>query len=219
MKKLVIGIDVSKEKLDLCLQSGGRVVSEWTLSNSIAAIRSSLKEVLKRHGAMASELLICAEYTGQYTYPLCCACAELSVDLWLENPAQLNHFSGIQRGKNDRLDARRIVAYAVRFQDRARLFSLSAKNIATLKQLVSERDMYMCDKSKYGGLLTDQQRFMDEQDYAEKSDRIKPFLKTLEAVIAEIDAKIQALIDNDAELKRQHELLLSSARISQETGC
>jgi hypothetical protein len=38
-------------------------------------------------------MLLCAEYTGQYTWPLSCACEEMQVDLWLENPAQIRHGS------------------------------------------------------------------------------------------------------------------------------
>jgi transposase len=174
--------------------------------------------VLKRQGTDVSELLICAEYTGQYTYPLCCACEELQVALWLENPAQIKHSSGVQRGKNDRLDARKIAAYALRFQANVRLFSLPEKHMVTLKQLVSERDLYMSDKSKYRGQLTDQKRFMDKADYAEKSGRMGRLLKELDAAIAEIETKIRALINGDATLKRQHELLLSVDGIGERTA-
>ena len=73
MKRLIIGIDVSKEKLDLCLQIAGKTASEWSVSNSIAEICKILKAVLREQGVEAGELLICAEYTGQYTFPLCCA--------------------------------------------------------------------------------------------------------------------------------------------------
>jgi transposase len=218
MKKLIIGIDVSKEKLDLCLQSGGTVVSEWRLSNTTTAIRSSLKEVLCRHGVDVAELLICAEYTGQYTYPLCCACRALHVDLWLENPAQIKFCSGVQRGKDDKVDARRIAAYALRFQDNIRLFSLPGEQMGTLKQLISERDLYMCDKGKYQGQLTDQKRFMGAADYAGKAIRMKHLIKNLEAAIAEIEARIQELIDSNADLKRQHELLLSIDGIGERTA-
>jgi transposase len=57
----------------------------------------------------------------------------------MENPAQIRHCSGVQRGKNDRTDARKIAAYALRFQDKARLFCLPEKNPASLKQLLGER--------------------------------------------------------------------------------
>ncbi|OAV73195.1 Transposase [Bacteroidales bacterium Barb6] len=101
-----------------------------------------------------SEILVCAEYTGQYIWPLCYACKDLSIDLRLENPAQIKHNSGVQRGKNDRSDARRIAAYAFRFQDKARLYNLPQENITSLQQLTSERDMYVTDKSRYQGQLT-----------------------------------------------------------------
>lgn len=177
-----------------------------------------LKEILNRYGSEASSLLICAEYTGQYTYPLCCACEELQIALWLENPAQIKYSSGVHRGKSDRVDARRIAAYAMRFQDRARLFSLPEKNMATLKQLVGERDMYMCDKSKYQGQLTDQKRFMNKADYAGKASRMKRLIKDLEEALCEIDQKIKRLIESDPELRRQHELLLSVDGVGERTA-
>jgi transposase len=170
VKKIVIGIDVSKEKLDFCLQLGEKVVEDTVAENTTRAIISFLKGVLRSRHLEVADLLLCAEYTGQYTWPLGCACTELGVDLWLENPAQIKHSSGVHRGKNDRLDARRIAAYAVRFQDKMRLYTLPERRIASLKQLVSERDMYIVDKGKYQGQLTDQKRFMSKEDYASKKD-------------------------------------------------
>ncbi|OAV67826.1 hypothetical protein Barb6XT_01294 [Bacteroidales bacterium Barb6XT] len=73
-----------------------------------------------------SDVLVCAEYTSQYIWPLCCVCKDLGIDLRLENPAQIKHSSGVQRGENDRSDARRIAAYAFRFQDKARLYKSAA---------------------------------------------------------------------------------------------
>jgi transposase len=218
MKNLVIGIDVSKEKLDLCLHSDGKLVSEWVVGNSTSAIRSSLQGVLKRYGSEASDVLICAEYTGQYGYPLCCACEELDIDLWMENAVQIKHSSGLKRGKNDKLDARKIAAYAVRFQDKARLFSLPEKNLATLKQLVGERDLYMSDRSKYQGQLTDQKRFMSENDYQDKAKRMDSVLKELDSAIDAIEAKIRDLIDSDRMLKSQHALLLSVEGVGERTA-
>ncbi|MDR1116576.1 MAG: transposase, partial [Tannerella sp.] len=209
MKKLVIGIDMSKEKLDLRLHPEGKPVLEWEVKSSTPAIRSSLRDVLKRYGQEAAEVLICAEYTGQYGYPLGCACEELRIDLWMENATQIKHSSGLNRGKNDKLDARKTAAYAIRFQDKVRLFSLPEKHLATLKQLVGERDMYMCDNGKYQGQLTDQKWFMNPNDYQDKARRMDRVLKELEVAIGEIEVKIQELIDSDKVLKRQHELLLS----------
>ncbi|KAA6316938.1 hypothetical protein EZS27_032829 [termite gut metagenome] len=44
--------------------------------------------------------------------------------------------------------------------------------MSTLKQLIGELDMYVCDRGKYQGQLTDQKRFMDKEDYKRKSGRL-----------------------------------------------
>ena len=218
MKKTVIGIDVSKEKLDFCLRNEEKILRETIAPNTISAISSSLKGLLKDQGLTVSDLLLCAEYTGQYTYPLCCVCEELGMDLWLESPAQIKYCSGVQRGKNDKLDARKIANYVLRYQDKACLFTLPEKTIATLKQLISERGMYLSDKGKYSGQLNDQKRFMNVEDYAKKSKRLKRQIKELTASIAEIEQEIEYLIKNDDMLSRQHELLLSVDGIGEQTA-
>jgi len=216
MKKTVIGIDVSKEKLDFCLRNEKNVLREIIVKNTISAIKASLKRLLKEYEL--TDLLLCAEYTGQYIYPLCCACEELSIDLWMENPEQIKLHSGVQRGKNDKLDARKIADYALRYQDKVKLFSLPEKTIATLKQLLCERSMYLSDKGKYNGQLTDQKRFMSKEDYTKKSKRLKRQIKELDASIAEIEQEIERLIKSDKMLSRQQELLLSVDGVGEQTA-
>ena len=216
MKKFIIGTDVSKEKLDICLTCDGKIINETLVPNHPKAIIGCLGDFLKENSV--ADFLICAEYTGQYIYPLCCACTELGIDLWLENPAQIKYRSGIHRGKNDKLDARKIAEYAVLFLHKARLFSLPDKIITTLKQLMSERDMYVCDKAKYKGQLTDQKDFMDKDDYRKKSIRLQKLITNLENAIEQIEVQIQSLIDNDQTLSRQHELLCSVDCIGHKTA-
>jgi len=218
MKKLLIGIDVSKEKLDLCVKKKGEIKNETIVKNTSPLIKAYLMKVLKENDLTVTDLLICAEYTGQYTYPLCCACAELTIDLWLENPAQIKYRSGVQREKNDKIDARKIADYAERFQDKAKIFSMPEKSINMLKQLISERDMYIIDRGKYKGQLTDQKRFMDKDDYKKKSKRLKGLIKELTRTIEQIEKDIQAIIDNDKTLSNQQKLLLSIDGVGEQTA-
>jgi len=218
MKKLLIGIDVSKEKLDLCVKKKGEIKNETIVKNTSPLIKAYLMKVLKENDLTVTDLLICAEYTGQYTYPLCCACTELTVDLWLENPAQIKYRSGVQREKNDKIDARKIADYAERFQDKAKMFSMLEKSISMLKQLISERDMYIIDRGKYKGQLTDQKRFMDKDDYKKKSKRLMGLIKELTKTIEQIEKDIQAIIDNDKTLSNQQKLLLSVDGVGEQTA-
>jgi transposase len=218
MKKIVIGIDVSKEKMDFCVKSAAGIMKEMVVENTPDSIKSSLKKVLKELKVEASGLLLCAEHTGSYGYPLSCVCADMKVALWLENPTQIRCSSGLQRGKNDRLDARKIAEYALRFQDRASLFSLPEKRMASLKSLVSERDMYVSDRAKYQGQITDEKRFMNREDYAAKYKRLQRQIKELDASIAEIERMMEKLIEGDEMLRRQRELLLSVDGVGEKTA-
>jgi len=69
--------------------------------------------------------------------------------------------------------------------------------------------MYMSDRGKYRGQLTDQERFMSKEDYRKKSQRLKRQISELDTSITEIEQEIKQLIDEDETLKRQHELLTS----------
>lgn len=79
------------------------------------------------------QFLICAEHTGQYTFPLAYACKSVKHRLWLENPSQIKYSSGMQRGKNDKMDAERITIYSARFGDKVRYYDHPTEQIERLK--------------------------------------------------------------------------------------
>jgi transposase len=194
MQKIIIGIDMSKASLDLCVRNGEIVLQELKLSNAISELKKFFKKFLKDYNQ--DELLICCEFTSHYTYPLCFVCEDFGIDLWLESPYQIKHSSGLVRGKNDKVDARRIADYAIRFQDKSRLYSLPDKNLASLKALVSERDLCISHKIAIQGQLTDQRR-------------LKRHIKELEASILAVDEQTAKLISDNETLSNQHKLLCS----------
>lgn len=83
----------------------GKVLHEEVTTNHQSAIMSLLHHLAEDYGIDSNQMLVCAEHTGQYTFPLACACKALECRLWLENPAEIKYSSGVQRGKNDKVDA------------------------------------------------------------------------------------------------------------------
>lgn len=137
-----IGIDVSKKKLDFCILSQGKFLVEEVVPNHQAAITRFITDFQKEYNVSCDEFLICAEHTGQYTYLLACACDVIGCNLWLETPNQIKFSSGMQRGKNDKIDARRIATYASRFADRQMRHKMPTIEIEKLDQLAKERELY-----------------------------------------------------------------------------
>ena len=209
MNKIYVGIDISKEKCNLCYRHGLEIVREEECLNEIKALKKAIKAALKAVEAMEEEVLICAEYTGRYIYPLTVACQELDLFLWLDDPTRIKNSMGLTRGKNDAIDAARIAEYAFRYSDKAVRYSIPDAALVSMKNLLSDREFLLIDKKRYQAQLSDQKRYMSPGDYKHKSSRWKKVIRSIEEQIESIDSEIDALIADDPVLARQKELLVS----------
>jgi len=209
MKKIYVGIDISKEKCNLCYRSGLDIVREEECSNEVKVLKKAFKSALKALDAAMDEVLICAEYTGRYIYPLTIACQELDLFLWLDDPTRIKNSMGLTRGKNDAIDATRIAEYAFRYSDKAVRYASQDATLVSMKNLLSDREFLLTDKKRYQAQLSDQKRYMAPGDFKQKNSRWKKVIKSINEQIAAIDAEIEALIAADPVLTRQKELLVS----------
>lgn len=207
MKNYQMGIDISKEKLNICLRKGTHTVREEEIKNTVAAIKKCVKRIEKESGVTNDDLLVCAEFTGRYIYPLVCACDEMGLFLWMEDPTRIKNSFGVTRGKDDRVDARRIAEYAFRFSDKAVAYKMPDKTLVSLKNLLTDRDTLANDRKKYETQLRDQKGYMDAEDYRRKKRSWSAVVKTLDKQIALIDDEIQRLVESDEKIKHQTELL------------
>lgn len=89
MIKIFIGIDISKEKLNFCFRTASEIVCEEEIENTSTAIKRLLRRDLRALETAFEYVLVCAEYTGRYIYPLTCACQDLGLFLWMEDPTRI----------------------------------------------------------------------------------------------------------------------------------
>ncbi|MCA4809280.1 transposase [Empedobacter stercoris] len=105
MKKIVIGIDVSKLILDICIQENG--VNRFdTIANTEKAIKSFLKQFVKRQN-----ILIGMENTGRFNTLLYNVLIQHSFAVYVINTLHLKKSMGLVRGKNDKIDSERIAVF------------------------------------------------------------------------------------------------------------
>ena len=88
MRKIIVGIDISKEKLNVCLLEEMNIVHEDEIENTEASLRKWFCRMRKSLKCRMEEVLICAEFTGRYIYPLAVACHEEEAFLWMEDPSR-----------------------------------------------------------------------------------------------------------------------------------
>ena len=209
MKKIHVGIDISKEKCNLCYRSGLEIVREEECSNEVKALKKAFKAAFKALGVSMEDILVCAEYTGRYIYPLTVACQELDIFLWMDDPTRIKNSMGLTRGKNDAIDAARIAEYAYRYNDKAVRYAIPDAALVSMKSLLADREFLLIDRKRYQAQLTDQKKYMSPGDFKHKDSRWKRVIKSIDEQIASIDAEIDALIAADPVLARQKELLVS----------
>ncbi len=85
------------------------------------------------------QAIIVIENTGIYHRLLWQYFSDIQVDLCIENAAQVKWSLGIARGKNDKVDSRRLALYAVRHVDRLKASPRLHNNIMALKDLLTLR--------------------------------------------------------------------------------
>lgn|SRR5574344_46412 len=85
-----LGIDVSKKNLDCCLLNNGNVVKQDIITNHPKSIEKYLSGICADYSIEASSLIVCAEYTGMYIYPLTVACSLSNISFGLKIRHKLN---------------------------------------------------------------------------------------------------------------------------------
>lgn len=128
------------------------------------------------------------------------SCKILGLDLWIEDPTQIKYSFGVQRGKNDKVDASRSLEYAFRYQDKDKMFALNDDDLNSLKLLLSERDLLLVDKIQYSAQLSDQENYMSGKDFKDKSKRIKQMVVEFNRLLNEIDLKIESIFEHNKNL-------------------
>ena len=118
--KLLVGIDVSSEKLDTCfLDSEDQILLEESLSNTISGASKIKEYILQFNDSnLYNRIIIGMEATSVYSFHPSTFLAEdrelkaLNVEVVVMNPKAIHRFKGIfDEDKTDRIDAYRIADF------------------------------------------------------------------------------------------------------------
>ncbi|MBO5615305.1 MAG: IS110 family transposase [Prevotella sp.] len=216
MKNLFIGIDFSKEKVDVAIifaeglaETSVRVFNE--IKNSVSGYKQLVKWVDKNaNGIDPSMWLFCGENTGDYSKPLCNHLYGKGYDMWLENAKCIKDTSGIRRLKSDRADATMIAEYAMRNHDKAVLYEPLSESLAQLREYYLYRQMVVRHRCSFE-VRRGEKRLMMEKSAAKTviAQSGKLIVSELNKEIAKIDKKIASLIESSDELYEVYQIVTS----------
>ena len=216
MKKIFIGIDFSKEKFDATVIKAVGVEEcaermHEVFDNKVSGFHRLLRWVKSVADEQDTGLwLFCGENTGGYSKALCNYLYGSGYDMWLENALSIKRSSALQRNKSDKADSNIIAEYAMRNYDQMRLYKPLGKNLERLREVF----LYRHNLVKLKASMT--MRKGEKKLTQEKSDisrfmamSSKHLISEFNKKIAECDMRIEKIISEDEELRRNFEIITS----------
>lgn len=217
--KNFIGIDISKGTFDYALIKDGDIsnpISDEALNNPSGLVH--LEGFLKKHGLKMEETLFCMEQTGIYCRLLSHYLVENNYNVWLEMPVQILRSQGVQRGKNDKIDAIRIAEYASMKKDKAVLWQPPREVVLQINDLLTLRDRLIESRKL---LKQPIKEFLDAgfKDTAKLIEsKCSGTLKALDKEIEQVEKELDKLINKDSNLKKLYSLATSIPGIGKITA-
>ena len=223
MKKVFIGVDVSKEKLDATIiektEARHEVTGYETFENSKDGIRKLSAWVRKTAKATKEDCLYCAETTGGYDRLLCEQLYAKGLTVWRESALEIKRSSGLRRGKDDKTDSKAIAEYAMRHADKAEPYRPADKRLEELRELYLYRDSLVEEKKAKATRAKEIKATCANSPSATFMHKTSmEDVKRIEGRIRECEKRIVRLIASDEGLSRNYGHVTSVKGISLVNG-
>jgi len=208
--KSYIGIDISKAHLDVAVvdQAGKCLLAKIQIKNT----KKGIKELLATLGKSDVSLDLswfCFEHTGSYGLLLCHLLQESKLTYSVVPALEIKKSIGIQRGKNDQVDALRIATYACMFKNKLKPHQMPSQVLHQLKDLFTYRQQLVNMSSQFKNSLKHYKLTCSfTQDLAICQD-IEQQLESLVKRIKDVEEKIKNVLKLDKQIAQNVELAQS----------
>lgn len=157
--------------------------------------REGTSPVLRREGSCKAPDL------SDYCAHLLSSLYKLKLPIWLESSLQIKKAGGLQRGKTDAIDARRIAEYAFRFQDQICLWQPPRPVLQKLAALSALRQRLLRVRQQLRQPVNEAQGFVEKSLQKQLTKNCQASLKAINVDLESAEKQINALIQSDNRLK------------------
>lgn len=213
--KTFVGIDVSKKTIDAAVQGHQQTK---VFANSRKGFRDMINWIKKCRKDPEYTPLFCFEHTGLYSVALSAYLSEHELSFTQVPALEIKRSMGIARGKSDRIDAQRIARYAYIHRDTIQLSVLPSPTLRKLQLYLSLRSTLVRQRASLHATAKEQQSVYSDKDCNDFFKVYKKVLATLDKQIEEIENKMLAVIEIDADLKRNFQMATSVIGVGQFTA-
>lgn len=213
-KEIFIGVDVSKLTLD---------VSVYGSKNHIRIGNNSegLKQLLAWLKSLNIALDACwfvLEYTGGYEYRLLQFLHSRQITFTRVPGLQIKKSLGMQRGKNDKIDSRRIAEYGYEKREKLQKSKRCHPDITRLRLLLTQRSGFVDDKKAHEHRMKELLAMMELKASDALIKHYKQGVEFALKMIEKTEAQIKKIIQKNETMSRNFALITSIPGIGNVNG-
>ena len=207
--KHFVGIDVSRDTLDLSVVVDGISLQHYCITNRSIEIGSTINKIMKSLGATVDDTIFCMEHTGIYNLPMIKWLQNHQGKIWMESGVHIRKTLGLVRGKNDKVDSIRIAMYAYINRHQIKLWKAPRKLIERVAALLSQRLRLNKAKKQLNTANQEQRLFMDKDIMRNLNRYTQKTVVVINKQIEAIENEILGLIKEDEKLNRMYQIITS----------
>jgi transposase len=217
MKKIFVGIDISKKWIDVCVTSDGKTISHQQFENNRTGFNRMFKWI-KQFSKQQEEWLICMEHTGIYAQPLWYFLIGKNITYCVVAGSLITSGLEIRRGKNDKISATDIAKFTMRYADELKPHRLPAQILQRLKMLFAYRERLVKAKVLIQVPADEAKQFAAKESKEVRTDS-SSLVQSITARIKKVEKLMLGVINSDEQTAKCYELIVSVPGFGLVTAC
>lgn len=209
-KKHFIGVDISKDVLDLTL------LHEEDLENALRfQIQNDFKGFnklllfLQKKNVSVEDCAFCMEHTGTYGLLFFAWLSQKEILFCVEPGLHIKRSLGMTRGKNDKVDAERIAQYLCSHKAKLKAFQMPSTLMVKIKQLLTYREQMVRIRSSLKNSIKSHKQYQLLSGLENIPQQVELQIKEQDRIIKSIEKQLLEVIQSDQQLKKNYSLATS----------
>ncbi len=210
----IMGVDVSKNTLDIhCAQINEHI----QIQNGTTGFGEFLNWCKTFKIALHKSVIV-MEYTGGYEYKLIQFCENKKIPFMRIPGLAIKRSLGIIRGKNDKVDSKRIAQYASEKHRSLKVSKPFDKRIIGLKELLKFRKRLVRENAGYQATIKERKHIYPDLGKDIIIKELEQKLGRNEKSISKVEAEIMKVIEANEDFKTNYDLITSIKGIGKVNG-
>jgi transposase len=207
--KYFIGIDISKLTVDVALLKNEEVILQTKIDNTESALWGFFRKISLEHKAGKNNVFICVEKMGIYNTFLCNVVTKRKLQLCQESPLRIKKSLGIQRGKNDAVDAVRIARYAISHFSQLKIWHPPRPIIEEMKALLSLRNRIKKAREILSKIKKSESYYLTKSKNTNIASYTNNTLAAMNTDLLKVEAHLDTLVANDEKVNHLMQIVCS----------